>query len=410
MVHSLLSMTDNDHSSEKSFSSWSSSVDRPFSGHGSTSSPGSCHSVSTETAYPREYNAAAMPTVRPASQQQQPPPQQIYPYYFHPQGTNTMFARPPPPAAVSEPAMLTQMNPGQRMMNPADLEFVMNPDMSAVSQNGSGYPTMPKDGHFEQFGAVYGAARGNRGFLAQEQMGPPTVPHSQAYFRIGQPYSFGNSVGPQLQRNVVPMYIARQEDPSSRPMPVAMGMMPPQPLQWSRQPLMPQGVPPYMPYSSLSEPPPKLSQPLPEEYALATFPQTPASMNLGIHDAVNSAGRQAGKPVEHGQYLLPPGAAGARFPAPTHFQQDPVNGADRMPWFPHLGCREMDPSMAASQFGGQPGIFGIQRNGVHLSDILDNIPTTLGSSQSSGLFQVENRIPDDLDRMPRSPDQKVVEI
>lgn len=171
---------------------------------------------------------------------------------------------------------------------------------------------------------------------------------------------------------------------------------------------MPQGVPPYMSYSSLSEPPPKLSQPLPEEYALATFAQTPASMNLGIHDGVNSAGRQAGKPVEHDQYLLPPGAGGARFPAPAHFQQDPVNGADRMPWmpFPHLGCREMDHAVAASQFGGQPGIFGTQRNGVHLSGILDNIPTTLGSSQSSGLFQVENRIPNDLDRMPHSPDQK----
>lgn len=348
-----------------------------------------------------------MPTVRPVSQQ---PPQQIYPYYFH-QQTGAMFTRPPPPAAVSESPML---NPGsivgQKMMNPADLESVMNPDLNVVSQNGSGYPMMPKDGHFEQFGALYGT-RGIRPFLPQEQMGPPmTAPHSQAYFRIGQPYSFSNSVGLQPQRNVMPMYITRQEDPSSRPMPMAMGMMPPQQLQWSRQPLMPQGVP-YMSYSSLNDPPPKLSQPLPEEYAMAgtraAFSQTPASMNLSIHDGVNSAGR---KPAEHDQYMLPPGA-GTRFPAPPHFQQDPANGTDRMSWmpFPHLGCREMDPALV-SQFSGQPGVFGNQRNGVHLSDILDNIPTAPGSSQSSGLFQVENRVPDDRDRMPRSPDHKVVEI
>lgn len=343
LTHTLPSVAESDRLSEKSFSSWSS-VDRPFSSQGSASSPGSCNSVSMEMTYHREFQPVAMPSTGPSSQQQ-------HPYYFPQQVANM--------AVVSESPVMLQpcrgVAGGQKMTAPVDVRYFVNADLDPALENGADYSV---NGFYP--------SHGFNSFLPRDGPGSSMVSQNQAYFRAEQPCSYGNLAGSVPQHNVTSMYIAKQEDPLSRPLPT--GVVQPQQLQWSRQPF--------------SYPPPKLSQALSEDLASpgtrGGFSRIQNSTDPNIRNGVNYASHQI---QGRGRCFSTPGT-GTGFPT--------NNGVDVH--------GEME-----SRYGGHPEVFGIQRNGVHLSEILESVPPAIGSPQSPGLFQVENRITEGVSLTHQSP-------
>lgn len=420
MAHALSGVGDGERLSEKSFGSWSSMERLTNNSHGTAAgSPGSSHSVSTETSYSREFQPGSMPSIGVAASQQ--PPQQVYPYYLTQQGTSPMFVRSPSseaqmmPPIPSSTALVQQQQGGiigQRMMSPSERENLLN-----NQQNGIGFTGPGKDaqsGHFDQLAALY--SPGIRGFGPREPLAPPP-PQGQAFFRIGQPYSYGTM--PPPPRNVMPMYMARQEDPSSRGMPLPMGMMP---LQWARQPVVPPRMP-FVPYPSLNEPPPKLSQNLPcDEFPPAGvrgsqlgYSQTSPgglAQDPGVLDGMSHQSMQS---ANHDGYLFTPGVGAARFPtARSHLQSVLMNGGDHVPGIPFSGLSygeieaNLDqPHGTRPRFMAQQGPRMYMGNGVHMSDILDNIPAS-GPSQPLGMFQAEKRILNELDMMQQNADMKVI--
>lgn len=387
MAHALIGVGDGERMSEKSFGSWSSMEHLTNNSHGTAAgSPGSSHSVSTETSYVREFQPGSMPSIGAA---QQPP----YPYYLtqQQQGTSPMFVRPPAseaqmmPPIPSSTALVQQTQQqggiiGQRMMSP--------------EQNGIGFPGPGKDpqpGHFDQLAALY--SPGIRGFGPREPLAPP---QGQAFFRIGQPpYSYGAM--PPPPRSMMPMYMARQEDPASRGLPLPMGMMP---LQWSRQPVVSPRMP-FVPYPSLNEPPPKLSQNLPcDEFSYSqTSPPDPGVLDGMSHQSMQSANPDG--------FLFAPGVGTARFPtARSHLQSVLMNGADHVPGIPFSGLSygEIEagldhPHGTRPRFMTPQGPRIYMGNGVHMSDV---------PSQPLGMFHNEKRILDELEMMQRNPDMKVI--